>query len=111
MSLYESGDSTGEVSFSVLEEDVTNSFALEKLFVIEEVNATKLNFRSKYRVRTKPKRYFTDPSIATALLDISPQNLIRDLKIYTEYLGGDLSFYHDEKDFEVDVILRLPNDK
>lgn len=129
-----------QVSNSVLEEDVKNSFAfdisrptlldylstLEKLFVIEEVNATKLNFRSKYRVRTKPKRYFTDPSIATALLDISPQNLIsdlkmfglmfenlciRDLKIYTEYLGGDLSFYRDEKDFEVDAILRLPNDK
>lgn len=59
-----------QVPNSVLEEDVKNSFAfdisrptlldylstLEKLFVIEEVNATKLNLRSKYRVRAKPKR-------------------------------------------------------
>lgn len=30
----------------------------------------------------------------------------RDLKIYAESLGGTISFYRDEKDFEVDAILR-----
>ena len=99
---------------------------LEKLFVIEDVNATNLNLRSKYALRTKPKKYFVDPSIATAILDLKPMDLIndlntfgfmfeslciRDLKIYTESLGGDVTFYRDERGFEVDAILRMPSGK
>lgn len=94
---------------------------LEKLFVIEDVKATNLNFRSKYALRTKPKKYFVDPSIATAVLEMKPSDLIndlntfgfifeslciRDLKIYTQSYGGDITFYRDEKNFEVDAILR-----
>ena len=129
-----------QVSNSTIEDDVRNSFdddisrptltdylnTLEKLFVIEDVNATNLNFRSKYAIRTKPKKYFVDPSIATAILDIKPKDLIndlntfglmfeslciRDLKIYTESFGGDITFYRDEKDFEVDAILRTSSGK
>ena len=36
---------------------------------------------------------------------------IRDLKIYTESLGGDVTFYRDERGFEVDAILRMPSGK
>ena len=97
-----------------------------KLFVIEDVNVTNLNFRSKYALRTKPKKYFVDPSIATAILDIKPNDLIndlkmfgfifeslcmRDLKVYTQSYGGSLTFYRDEKDFEIDAILRTENGK
>ena len=97
---------------------------LEKLFVIENVKATNLNFRSKYALRTKPKKYFVDPSIATAVLEMKPSDLIndlntfgfifeslciRDLKIYTQSYGGDITFYRDEKNFEVDAILRTSN--
>ncbi len=97
---------------------------LEKLFVIEDVKATNLNFRSKYALRTKPKKYFVDPSIATAVLEMKPSDLIndlntfgfifeslciRDLKIYTQSYGGDITFYRDEKNFEVDAILRTSN--
>ena len=127
-----------QVSNSTLQEDIKNSFeddisrptlidylnTLEKLFVIEEVKATNLNLRSKYAIRTKPKKYFVDPSIATAILDIQPNDLIndlktfsllfeslcmRDLKIYTESYGGSITFYRDEKAFEVDAILRTSN--
>lgn len=81
---------------------------LEKLFVIEDVKATNLNFRSKYALRTKPKKYFVDPSVATAVLEMKPSDLIndlntfgfifeslciRDLKIYTQSYGGDITFY------------------
>lgn len=129
-----------QVSNTTIEDDVKNSFddcisrptlidyinTLEKLFVIEEVSATNLNFRSKYALRTKPKKYFVDPSIATAILEMGPNDLIndlrtfgflfeslciRDLKIYTQSLGGDISFYRDEKDFEVDVVLRTSSGK
>ena len=129
-----------QVSTTTLEGDVKNFFdddisrptindyinTLEKLYIIENVNATNLNFRSKYAIRTKPKKYFVDPSIATAVLDIKPNDLIqdlrtfgfvfeslcmRDLKIYTQSYGGDISFYRDEKDFEVDAILRTSSGK
>lgn len=129
-----------QVSHSTIEKDVINNFdddisrptlvdylnTLEKLFVIEDVKATNLNFRSKYALRTKPKKYFVDPSIATAILDIKPNDLIkdlntfglmfeslcvRDLKIYVESFGGDVTFYRDEKDFEVDAIIRTPSGK
>ena len=129
-----------QVSNSTLENDIKNNFShdisrptltdylntLEKLFVIEEVHATTLNFRSKYALRTTPKKYFVDPSIATAILDMKPNDLLkdlntfgfmfeslcmRDLKIYTQSYGGSISFYRDEKDFEVDAILRMSDGK
>ena len=129
-----------QVSNSTIEADIKNNFdddisrptltdylnTLEKLFVIEDVKATNLNLRSRYALRTKPKKFFVDPSIATAILDLKPMDLIndlntfgfmfeslciRDLKIYTESLGGDVTFYRDERGFEVDAILRMPSGK
>ncbi len=85
-----------------------------------------MNLRSKYAIRTKPKKYFVDPSIAVATLEISPSDLIndlntfgfffeslcmRDLKIYAENNGGNVTFYRDEKDFEVDAIVRTSSGK
>lgn len=128
------------VSNTTLENNVKNSFddyisrptladylnTLEKLFVIEDINVTNLNFRSKYAIRTRPKKYFVDPSIATAILEMKPNDLIkdlntfgfmfeslciRDLKIYTQHYGGDITFYRDEKDFEIDAILRTSSGK
>lgn len=127
-----------QVSTATLEVDIKNTFdenisrptlndylnTLEKLFVIENVNATNLNFRSKYALRTKSKKYFVDPSLATVILEITPNDLIQDLrtfgfmfeslcmrnlKIYIQSYGGEISFYRDEKDFEVDAILRTSN--
>ena len=129
-----------QVSHSTIEIDVKNTFddeisrptlndylnTLEKLFVIENMNATNLNFRSKYALRIKPKKYFVDPSIATAILEMKPNDLIndlntfgfmfeslcmRDLKIYTSSFNGDITFYRDEKEFEVDAILRTSSGK
>ena len=129
-----------QVSNSTIENDIKNTFdtdisrptltdylnTLEKLFVIEDVNATNLNFRSKYALRTKPKKYFVDPSIATAVLDMKPSDLIndlntfgfmfeslcmRDLKVYTQSYDGNISFYRDETDFEVDAIIRTTSGK
>lgn len=129
-----------QVTNSTIESDVKNTFeyeisrptvidylnTLEKLFVVENMKATNLNFRSKYALRTKPRKYFVDPSIVAAILEIKPSDLlndlktfgllfeslcIRDLKIYTQNYGGNLTFYRDEKDFEVDAILRTSSGK
>lgn len=99
---------------------------LEKLYVIEEIKATNLNLRSKYAIRTTPKKIFVDPSIATAVLEITPNDLIkdlntfgfifeslclRDLQIYSQSHGGNITFYRDENKFEIDAILKLSNGK
>ncbi len=96
--------------------------ALERLFVIEDVEAWCPAVRSAAAIRTGAKRCFTDPSIAVAALGMSPRSLeldlrtfgfifecmcIRDLKIYSQALGGKVAYYHDRYGLEADVVLHL----
>ncbi len=96
--------------------------ALEKLFVIDDIEAWSPAIRSKTVIRTGKKRCFVDPSIAVAALGASPQSLetdlntfgfifeclcIRDLKVYSQALGGRLSYYHDRLGLEADAVLHL----
>lgn len=96
--------------------------ALERLFVIEDIEAWSPAIRSKTVIRTGKKRCFVDPSIAVAVMGASPRSLeldlntfgfvyeclcIRDLKAYSLSLGGRLSYYHDKYDLEADAVLHL----
>lgn len=96
--------------------------ALEKLFVIDDIEAWSPAIRSKTVIRSGKKRCFVDPSIAVAALGTSPENLeqdlntfgfifeclcLRDLKIYSQALGGKLSYYHDRFGLEADGVLHL----
>ena len=96
--------------------------ALERLFVLEDLNAWCPAIRSASAIRSGRKREFVDPSIAVAALGLTPEQLemdlktfgflfealcIRDLKIYSQRLGGRLSFYHDRYDLEADAVLHL----
>ena len=96
--------------------------ALEKLFVIEDIDAWCPAIRSASTIRSGKKRGFTDPSIAVAALGLTPSLLqtdlktfgfifeclcIRDLKVYSQALGGRLSYYHDRYDLEADAVLHL----
>lgn len=96
--------------------------ALEKLFVIEDVNAWCPAIRSKTVIRSGDKREFTDPSIAVAAMGLTPEYLetdlktfgfifeclcIRDLKVYSQALGGKISYYHDRYGLEADAVLHL----
>ena len=82
--------------------------------------------RAKSRLRTKPKRYFADPSIPAAALGMNPQRLladgqtfgllfeslcIHDLSVYTSCLPsshpGSLHYYGDSDGLEVDAIIEL----
>ncbi len=96
--------------------------ALERMFVIEDVEAWSPAIRSKTVIRTGKKRCFTDPSIAVAALGASPETLeldlntfgfifeclcFRDLKVYSQALGGRLSYYHDRLGLEADAVLHL----
>jgi len=96
--------------------------ALEKLFVIEDVEAWCPAIRSATTIRSGKKREFIDPSIPVAALGLTPEYFqsdlktfgfifeclcIRDLKVYSQALGGRVSYYHDRMDLEADAVLHL----
>jgi predicted AAA+ superfamily ATPase len=100
--------------------------ALQELYVIEQVTGWDAPIRSKSRLRTKPKRYFADPSLAASLLQVSPEGLLEDgqlfgllfeslcmhdLAVYASVLPGanaePLHYYRDSDGLEVDAIIEL----
>lgn len=100
--------------------------ALKKLFIIQDVEAWCPAIRSKSAIRSTDKRVFVDPSLVVAALGVNPEyfNLdlktfgfifetlcIRDLKIYSNALGGRVSYYHDRYGLEADCVLHLRDGK
>lgn len=96
--------------------------ALEKLYIIEDIPAWRPSIRSKSAIRAGEKRNLIDPSTAVAALGLSPgyfntdfktlgflfESLcIRDLKIYSAKMNGQMSYYHDRYDLEADGVLHL----
>lgn len=96
--------------------------ALERLFVIADIPAWNPAIRSATVIRTSRKRCFADPAIAAAVAGLAPQALafdmktfgfiyeclcMRDLKVYSQALGGKLSYYHDRYGLEADAVLHL----
>ena len=71
---------------------------LKELYVLECVSGWDAPVRSKSRVRTKPKYYFADPSLAATLLQVTPERLLEDgqlLGMLFESLAmHDLAVYH-----------------
>ena len=99
---------------------------LAGVYLVDEIEGWILASRSPRRVRVRPKRYFADPSIATALLGMGPERLlqdwqtfgmvfenlvIRDLQVYAgaHPLASThpVRYYHDDSGLEVDAILEL----
>lgn len=96
--------------------------ALQKIFVIEDLKAWSPKLRSKTVISTSSTRHFVDPAIAAYFLDADAQDLlndletmgllfeslvIRDLRIYTESLGGNVYHYRDHGGQEADAILHF----
>lgn len=96
--------------------------ALERLFVIEDIEAWCPSIRSASAIRSGYKREFIDPSIAVASLGLTPAYLemdlktfgfifecmsIRDLKVYSQAIGGKVSYYHDRYGLEADAVLHI----
>ena len=112
---------SGEITISM---DTFDDYvgALEKLFVIQDIDAWCPAIRSKTAIRSMPKRCFADPSIAAAAMGASPDALetqlktfgfifeqmcARDLRAYTQDFGSHLSYYHDRYGLEADLVLHL----
>lgn len=96
--------------------------ALEKLFVIQDVDAWCPAIRSKTAIRSMPKRCFYDPSIAVAAMGVNAEALetqlktfgfifeqmcVRDLKAYTADFNSHISYYRDRYGLEADLVLHL----
>lgn len=100
--------------------------ALESLYVVESVPGWDAPVRAKSRLRTKPKRYFADPSLAASLLQVTPERILEDgqlfgllfeslcmhdLAVYASALPQapvtPLKYYRDADGLEVDAIIEL----
>ena len=96
--------------------------ALRRILVVEDLPAWNPAMRSRTAIRTTPKRHFSDPSIATAVLRASPDSLlndfntfgllfeslcIRDLRVYAQSIDGDVFQYRDKSGLEADAIVHL----
>jgi hypothetical protein len=96
--------------------------ALRRIFVVEDVPAWSPSLRSKTVLRTSAKRHFVDPSIAAAVLRITPERLLqdfntfgflfeslcaRDLRVYAQANDGDVYHYRDKNGLEADLIVEL----
>lgn len=98
--------------------------ALRRIFVVEDMPAWNPNLRSKTAIRSSDTRYYVDPSIATAALGIGPNDLIndlqtfgfifetlciRDLRVFTDALNGQVYHYRDKDGQECDAVVHLRN--
>ena len=98
--------------------------ALKRIYVVENSPAWQPSLRSKTAIRSSEKRNFVDPSIGIAALNASPDYLLndfetfgfyfeslctRDIRVYTQALGGDVYHYRDKNGLEADMVIRLHN--
>ena len=96
--------------------------ALKDLFIIEDMEAWNPNIRSKTSIRSTPTRHFVDTSIACLSLNVTPEDLlrdlnsfglffedmaVRDLRVYTGTLGGEVRHYRDNAGLECDAVVHL----
>ena len=95
---------------------------LEKIHIIDDIEAWCPKLRSKTEIRTSKKRNLVDPSLVVAALYASENDLLsdynsfglifeslamRDLRIYAEALDGELFYYRDKNGLECDAIVHL----
>ena len=112
------------VSFENISNNTLDSYltAFEKLYVIQDIDAWCPSIRSATAIRSGKKRGFCDPSIAVSALGLSPDYYlndlqsfgfvfeslcIRDLRVYSSWNEGTVSYYHDRYGLEADCVLHL----
>lgn len=97
---------------------------LDRAFMTSDQPAFDPRYGVKVRVGKKPKRHLADPSLATAALGVTTNELLddldllerlfesmceRDLDVYASASGGKLLHYHDHQGNEADAIIKMPD--
>lgn len=100
--------------------------ALTRLGLTDDSVAWRPHMRSRTRLRAAPVRYFVDPSIGTAALNIGSAELktdylatgfhfealaIRDLRIYAQLQRAQVDSWRDSNGNEVDAIVTARDNK
>ncbi len=95
---------------------------LTDLFIIEDMEAWIPNLRSKTVVRSTPTHHYVATPIAAQALGASPADLmadlntfgllfedmaVRDLRIYSQTINGNIFHYRDSRGLECDTIVHL----
>jgi len=98
--------------------------ALNRLFVVEDLPAWRPHIMSRSALRKTPKRHFVDPSLAAAALGLMPDAVmadlkyagllfesmaVRDLRVYAQANGCNISHYRDSDGLEVDAVVSRPD--
>ena len=98
--------------------------ALDRLFIFNNQTPFSPHLRSSLRVKRSEKRHFSDPAMACALLNITPEKLLgdlntfgflfeslveHDLSVYAQSFGAKLFHYQDYKNNEIDAVIELEN--
>ncbi len=97
---------------------------LRRLFLIDNQLPFSPATRSSIRIKQAEKRHLADPSLACALLNLTPNGLVndletfgflfealcvRDLRVYANAFGAELYHYQDYKNHEIDAVIELPD--
>lgn len=93
-----------------------------RLFLLDNQPPFATNVRSSVRLKQAEKRHFVDPSLACALLKVTPDRLLsdletlgflfealceRDLRIYADSFDAKLYHYQDYNNREIDAVVEL----
>lgn len=98
----------------------------QRLFLTDNQKPFEAKLRSSIRIKQAEKRHLSDPSLAAALLNTTPEMLLndlntlgflfealceRDLKIYAESFDAELYHYQDYNNNEMDAVIAMPDGK
>ena len=98
----------------------------QRLFLTDNQKPFEAKLRSSIRIKQAEKRHLSDPSLAAALLNATPETLLndlntlgflfealceRDLKIYAESFDAELYHYQDFNNNEMDAVIAMPDGK
>lgn len=93
---------------------------LERLMVLDPLDAWSSHLRSRARLRTSPRVQFCDPSVAVAALRTGTQQLladinyfghlfealvVRDLRVFAGVVDGTVQHYRDSDGLEIDAVI------
>ena len=98
----------------------------QRLFLTDNQKPFEAKLRSSIRIKQAEKSHLSDPSLAAALLNATPEMLLndlntlgflfealceRDLKIYAESFDAELYHYQDYNNNEMDAVIAMPDGK
>lgn len=117
-----------EIDYEDIDVETVSAYldVFQRLFLTDNQKPFEAKLRSSIRIKQAEKRHLSDPSLAAALLNATPEMLLndlntlgflfealceRDLKIYAESFDAELYHYQDYNNNEMDAVIAMPDGK